>query len=77
MPDHYGQPLPYRPVKRRPAGWQPDPGMVAINEVETEFPAYTVDQVTAEVNRRGLHITRAFAEAVMAATKPFSVGDIR
>jgi hypothetical protein len=77
MLDYYGRPLPYRPVKRRPAGWQPDPGMVAINEVEAEFPGYNVDQVTAEVNRRGLHIAREFVEAVMAATKPYSGGDIR
>ncbi|MEU4576102.1 hypothetical protein [Nonomuraea sp. NPDC023979] len=34
-----------------------------------EFPDYTVDQVTAEVNQRGVPLSRDFVEAVLATTK--------
>lgn len=57
----------YRPVKRRPPGWLPDPDMVAIAVVMADFPDYNVDQVTVEVNRRGAALTRVFVEAVMHA----------
>jgi hypothetical protein len=56
-----------RPIKRRPPGWQPDPRLVAIAAVEGKFPGYNVEQVTAEVNRQGLSVTRSFVYAVMAA----------
>ncbi|MFI9553138.1 hypothetical protein [Nonomuraea endophytica] len=59
-----------RPIKRRPPGWQPDPEMVAIADVEAEFPDYNLDQMTAEVNRRGIPVTPDFVDAVMAAAKP-------
>lgn len=62
-----------RPIKRRPPGWQPDPRLVAITAVEGEFPGYNVDQVTAEVNRRGLTVTREFVYAVMAASQKTAV----
>jgi hypothetical protein len=54
-------------VRRRPEGWQPRPDDVAINAVIDEFPDFGVDEIVAEVGRRGFTVSAELADAWLGA----------